>query len=102
MVFRRRRLKRPISIAKSVYGYIRTKVTAGRHFRTDLSVQKSERVNKFMHLYCNYFEHTTITHICNHLKQLIKFNYLQYKKNTIAVNFFAQLNLINYYYLVNV
>ena len=45
MVFRRRRLKRPISIAKSVYGYIRTKVTAGRHFRTDLSVQKSERVN---------------------------------------------------------
>ena len=44
MVFRRRRLKRPISIAKSVYGYIRTKVTAGRHFRTDLSVQKSERV----------------------------------------------------------
>ena len=46
MVFRRRRLKRPISIAKSVYGYIRTKVTAGRHFRTDLSVQKSERVNR--------------------------------------------------------
>ena len=32
-----------------------------------------------MHLYCNYFEHTTITHICDHLKQLIKFNYLQYK-----------------------
>ena len=27
-----------------------------------------------MHVYCHYFEHTTITHICNHLKQLIKFN----------------------------
>ena len=44
VVFRRRRLKRPILIAKSVYGYIRTKVTACRHFHTDLSVQKSERV----------------------------------------------------------
>ena len=44
--FRRRRLKRPISIAKSMYGYIRTKVTAGRHFRTDLSVRKSERVKE--------------------------------------------------------
>ena len=32
-----------------------------------------------MHVYCHYFEHTTITHICNHLKQLIKFNYLLYK-----------------------
>ena len=45
VVFRRLRLKRPISIANSVYGYIRTKVTAGRHFHTDLSVRKSERVN---------------------------------------------------------
>ena len=27
-----------------MYGYIRTKVTAGHHFRTDISVQKSERV----------------------------------------------------------
>ena len=32
-----------------------------------------------MHVYCHYFEHTTITHICNHLKQLKKFNYLLYK-----------------------
>ena len=43
-----------------------------------LSVHYTGYLNKFMHLYCNYFEHSTITHICNHLKQLIKFNYLQY------------------------
>ena len=29
-----------------MYGYIRTKVTPGHHFRTDISVQKSERVKE--------------------------------------------------------
>ena len=43
-----------------------------------LSVHYTEYLNKFMHVYCHYFEHTTITHNCNHLKQLIKFNYLLY------------------------
>ena len=42
-----------------------------------------------MHVYCHYFEHTTITHICNHLKQLIKFNYLQYKKSKKYNNAFS-------------
>ena len=43
-----------------------------------LSVHYTGYLNKFMHLYCNYFEHTRITHIYNHLKEFIKFNYLQY------------------------
>ena len=48
-----------------------------------------------MHLYCNYFEHTTITYIYNHLKQLIKFNYLQYNnlKNTITPIVIQQLQM---------
>ena len=48
-----------------------------------------------MHVYCHYFEHKTITHICNHLKQLIKFNYLQYKnlKNTITPFVIQQLQM---------
>ena len=41
-------VKSQISIAKSVYGYIRTKVTAGHRFRTDLSVRMSEGVNSLL------------------------------------------------------
>ena len=37
--------KSPIFRLQSLYGYIRTKVTVGHHFRTDISVQNSERVN---------------------------------------------------------
>ena len=48
-----------------------------------------------MHVYCHYFEHTTITHICNQLKQLTKFNYLQYKNltNTIMPFVIQQLQM---------
>ena len=55
-----------------------------------------------MHVYCHYFEHTTITHICNHLKQLIKFNYLQYKnlKNTITPFVIQQLQTFSPHYYI--
>ena len=78
VVFRCRRLKRPISIAKSMYGYIRTEVTAGRHFRTDLSVPKSERVKvkieacklfaKFVHSPFGRLIHTFITNLTIYYK----------------------------------
>ena len=72
-------------IVNSTYGYIRTKVTAGRRFRTDLSVRKSERVNELDdETKCIIQLRTSVTlnegTICLHHKEIYHTQYIKRQK----------------------